>query len=412
MRMSRTPLSNINTPPTYPNSIKKGTIPQRRTVPKMPKSEKEEEYEEAPLHGDILDTLISRVSLLNLLPASQVSTAWRHAVSRSIRNRKRTNPWLILHLQNTRNLHVTSTHAYDPYSHVWIQIPHVHTQQISPFRSSHSNLLYTFSSSKFTFSSNPINATWHNIDGPRVWRLDPIVAVVGSHVVIAGGTCEFEDDPLAVEVYDMKSHAWHTCESMPTNFKNSASMVWLSVAISDQTMYVLEKNSCLFCSFDLETMTWANPVNLGQDPSVFFSAIGSSSNDNKLIQVGLVGSPTDIKSLRIWEVDCENFDLKLMGEMPLEMLERLKNVNLPIHSIEICSMGNFVYIYNPSDPRDIFFCDFNGYVCEWEWAPNSAVNDRYQMERLVFTCSTVGIDDLRTVFRTNGQAFPVNLTEK
>ncbi|KAL6987642.1 hypothetical protein U1Q18_013389 [Sarracenia purpurea var. burkii] len=71
--------------------------------------------------------------------------------------------------------------------------------------SSHFNLLYMLSPSKLSFSLNLLHLTWHHVEAPLVWRVDPIVVAIGRCVVVAGGTYDFEDDPLAVEIYDVES---------------------------------------------------------------------------------------------------------------------------------------------------------------------------------------------------------------
>lgn len=243
---------------------------------------------------------------------------------------------------------------------------------------------------------------------PHVWRQDPVVAMVGSHIVVAGGTCEFEDDPLAVEVLDTESGIWATCESMPAAFKNSASATWLSVATSDHKMYVLEKVSGEVSSFDVNTMRWESTAELRPDPSLFFSSISFARH--RLILFGLAGDANDANSLRLWEVNCSTFEHKVIGEMPPEMLERLKNRNSsPLSSIGVASTGDFAYIYNPSDPKVIFYCDFSSAGgCKWGNVSNLIVSDRNRLDRFIFTCSNVGMDDIKAVFRSQGGRFMSN----
>ncbi|KAI3810113.1 hypothetical protein L1987_19722 [Smallanthus sonchifolius] len=51
----------------------------------------------------------------------------------------------------------------------------------------------------------------------------------------------FEDDPLAVEVYDLRSQQWTKSDPMPEFFNQSASSMWLSVASDDRHIFVMEK---------------------------------------------------------------------------------------------------------------------------------------------------------------------------
>ncbi|KAL6192644.1 hypothetical protein ACLB2K_033730 [Fragaria x ananassa] len=193
--------------------------------------------EEAPLYGDVLESILSKLHLIHLLPAYHVSKSWHRAVSSTLRFANRVKPWLVVHTQTTRFPYVVSSRAYDPASHVWLDVDHrsLHhspVKSISTLRSSHSTLLYMLSPSKFAFSLDALHFEWsHANTPPLVWRTDPIVAVVGHRVVVAGGACDYEDDPLAVEMYDVKAGTWDTCDSMPAIFKDSAASTWLSVAI-------------------------------------------------------------------------------------------------------------------------------------------------------------------------------------
>ncbi|KAI3675377.1 hypothetical protein L1987_84967 [Smallanthus sonchifolius] len=74
---------------------------------------------------------------------------------------------------------------------------------------------------------------------PKISRIDPVVVVVGRYVVIAGGAFDFEDDPLAVEVYDLQSQQWTKSDPIPEFFNQSViSSMWLSVASDDRNRVV------------------------------------------------------------------------------------------------------------------------------------------------------------------------------
>lgn len=117
------------------------------------------------------------VPLIDLVSAYHVSRSWNHVVFSSLRHVNKTKPWLLLHtqLQRTMAPYLTTTHTYNTHSHMQIEI---RNNRISSFdfllRSSHSTLLYTFSTSKF-FSFDPLHLTWHHMDTPRVWMTDPLL---------------------------------------------------------------------------------------------------------------------------------------------------------------------------------------------------------------------------------------------
>nr|GEZ33942.1 F-box/kelch-repeat protein At1g23390 [Tanacetum cinerariifolium] len=190
-----------------------------------------DEQQSSPLHGDILQSILSHVPLIHLLPASHVSKTWSTAVTTTTPTT--TKPWLIIHTQTSRPPYPIQTHTYDPDSSSWIQIIQPSIKYISSLKSSHSNLLYMLSPSHLSFSSDPMHVTWHHLLAPKIWRVDPVVAQVGDYIIVAGGVCDFEDDDdkLAVEVYDLNLGKWIKSNPMPEVFSQSGSATWLSVAI-------------------------------------------------------------------------------------------------------------------------------------------------------------------------------------
>lgn len=356
-------------------------------------TDKNNKEPEASIHGDLLEVVLSHVPLVHLIPARYVSKSWRLAVSSSLRFFNRPKPWLILHTQTTRSPYVTTTLAYDPRSDLWIEIRQPPVKYVSALRSSHSNLLYMLSPSKLSFSVDPLNLTWHHTDSPLVWRTDPIVAAVGRRIIFAGGACDFEDDPLAVEMYDTESRAWDTCESMPAVLRDSAASTWLSIASDDRKMFVTEKVSGVTHSFDPETKTWEGPYDLRPDPRAFVSVIGIAGD--RLVLVELIGESDKAQSLKLYEVSRETFECEEFGEMPSSLLATLKNGRSQLSSINLCCAYNFVYLQNPSQPEVILFCEFENYGCRWGSVQNSIVNELNPRDGIVFTCSKVGIVDLQ-----------------
>ncbi|KAI5679222.1 hypothetical protein M9H77_10172 [Catharanthus roseus] len=350
------------------------------------------EEEEAPIHGDVLEQVLSHVPLINLVPAFHVSKAWRTAVYSSLHSLNPPKPWLFFHRQTTRSSHDTVTFAYDPRSCMWIQIFHSF-KYVSTLKSSNSNFLYDLSPSKLSFSFDPLKLTWYHVDAPLVWRFDPIVAKVGDSIVIAGGACDFEDDPLAVEIYDMKNRKWRTCNSMPVILRDSAASTWLSVTSTSGKLFVMEKRSGTTYFFNLESDNWSGPHDFRPDESCFYSVIGCLND--RLILVSLIGTPEEVKKVKIWEVEySDNFSCKEIGEMPIELVRKLRSETFGTCSINICLGGNVVYIYNPVMTEVMVVCEVvnGGNGCHW-----SSLRDVIGgcgMETTVVTCGEVGIDDL------------------
>lgn len=295
--------------------------------------------QEDPIYGDILEEILSHVPLIHLIPALHVSKSWNQAVHSSLSRHNPPKPWLILHSQATRSPCAISTHAYDPRSHLWIKIsqPSLVKNSSTIIRSSHSNFLYTISPSRLSFSFDPLNLTWQHVGPPLVWRGDPIVAKVGVSIVVAGGTCDFEDDPLAVEIYDTKTGTWRARDSMPASLRDSASSTWLSVAATDEKLFVMEKQSGKTHCFDLKSNDWSAPHDLRPDPRCFYSVMGCM--DDRLIVVGLIWDAEKVEKVKVWEVACESFEYcREIGEMPSALVQKLKNETFGKHVFrrEVC----------------------------------------------------------------------------
>ncbi|GMI75002.1 Kelch domain-containing F-box protein [Hibiscus trionum] len=354
--------------------------------------------EEAEIRGDVLESILSHLPLINLLLPTYVSKSWNHAVFSSLRHFNSPKPWLIVHSQNSRPPYsAVVAVAYDPRSDIWVRLD----TQNPPFdyasvlRSSNSTLLYVLSLSKFSFSFDPLHLTWHHVDPPLVWRTDPIVAMVGRRVIVAGGACDFEDDPLSVEIYDVDARRWDTCESMPATLRDSAASTWLSVAASSKTLFVMEQGTGSTYSFDPISRIWSGPFDLRHDRSIFFSVIGISGD--KLTMVGLLGNSENVGEIKVWELNGESFDVcKEIAVMPKELVEKLKGEHASLNSIKICSMGDFLYIYNPQEPEELVMYEIFGQgICRWGSLKNAAVNDRSRVaEKMVLTCADVGLGDL------------------
>lgn len=268
-------------------------------------------------------------------------------------------------------------------------------------RSSHSGLLYIISPAKLSLSFDTLFSKWIEIAPPRVWRTDPIVAKVGTRVVVAGGTWDFEDDPLSVEIYDTEIGTWEACGSMPDILKDSAASTWLSVAANDHEIFVTEKSSGIGYSFDPVSKIWVGPYDIRPDPMMYTSAIGftGSGQKEKLLMVGLIGESMNVKSLKLWEV-CRNqcVTCKLIGEVPEAMVEKLKGRGGGgLTSVSMTAFGEFLYVCNALEPEEVVV----GEICgggDWRWwsVQNPVVDDGNRMDRYLFSCCEVGIGELRS----------------
>ncbi|GKV22930.1 hypothetical protein SLEP1_g32735 [Rubroshorea leprosula] len=367
------------------------------------------EREEVAVHGDLLEAIFCHVPLVHLLPACDVSKFWNRAVSSSLRHFNRPKPWFIVHTQRSRPPYAIATYAYDPRSNLWLKIHHqTPIQHVSNLRSAHSTLLYMLSPSKFSFSFDPLHLKWHSVDPPRVWRTDPIVAVLGHHVVVAGGAFDFEDDPLAVEVYNLKTRSWDTCQSMPAALRHSAAPTWLSTAANENKMLVMEKSSGVGYSFDPNSKIWYGPYDLRPDGGIYSSVIGFCGD--RLILVGLVGEPEKVTDVKLWEFSGEELEFReQIGVMPEGMLKKMIGEGMRVSSIGMCSTGDFLFLHNPEDPAEVVVCEIVGEgAYQWRSVKNAVDSDESRLaERVIFTCSAVGLGDMRRAFGSERRSFTV-----
>ncbi|KAL4302588.1 hypothetical protein GQ457_10G025750 [Hibiscus cannabinus] len=358
----------------------------------------EEELNEVgvALHGDVLEIIFSHVPLHLLLPACLVSKSWNAAVFSSLRRLFKPKPWLLVHTQSIHRPRCTTAFAYDPRSDIWLRINRkLPPEHVSALSSASSTLLYALNPSRFSFSIDPLHLTWYHANPPSVWRVDPIVAVVGERIVVAGGAWEFEDDPLAVEIYDINNRTWERTESMPATLKDSAASTWLSVAANTKTIFMTEQMSGVTHSFNPDSRTWCGPFDLRPDRNIYFSVI--AFHGSSLIMLALLGDPGNTTDVKVWELTGESLELsKEIGVMPEELTEKLKGEDTGFSSIIVNSIAGFFYMYNPGQPGELAVLEIGDEGrCWWGSVKNAAVSDRNRVaERVVLTCSDVGLGDI------------------
>lgn len=375
--------------------------------------------EEGSIDGDILESILSYLPLLDLDSACQVSKSWNRAVFFSLR-RLKTMPWLFVYNQKSSPPYTMAKTAlaYDPKSDAWIELKSASSspvQHVSVARSSHSTLLYALSSARFSFSGDAFHLTWRHVAAPRVWRIDPIVAVVGSSLIIAGGVCEFEDDRFAVELLNIESGdgAWERSEPIPDFLYESASSTWLSVAASSEKMYVTEKRSGLACSFDPETKSWTKLLDLCPGDGrfrLYSRSIGFAGD--RLIMAGITGDEDNPTGIELWEVIVSddspmNLRFESIGSMPKACLDKLRGIDSdwPLTSIAFNAVGDMVYIHDAAENSgEIVAAEIEeGKLCKWRTLPNADAirNKSHAAERVIVACSNVGFSDLKVAFRNN-----------
>ncbi|KAJ1442212.1 F-box/kelch-repeat protein [Sesbania bispinosa] len=90
--------------------------------------------------------------------------------------------------------------------------------------------------------------------------------------------------------------------------------------------------------------------------------------------------------------------------MPKEMVAKLKGEDgtAVVASIAVNSIGDFVYLVNPSEPEEMVVCEVvNGGGCKWGSVRNAVVNDVTRTGRMVFCGGDVGLEDLQRAITQN-----------
>ncbi|XP_038885168.1 F-box/kelch-repeat protein At1g23390-like [Benincasa hispida] len=339
-----------------------------------------EKSEECGIGGDILEEIISHVPLVDLVSANTVSSSWRSAISASLLRLNTLKPWLIIHSQSTRSPSAVTTFAYDPRSNLWMELQRLSSSSIhtnhyfSLLRSFHSSLLYMLSPSRFAFSMDPLHLNWQHAPPPIGWRPDPVVTAVGNYIIVAGsrGCGGIPDDSTPpLEIYDATTGTWEWCDSMPTDLMESAASTWLSVAADPHKMcvYVSVKSTGVTYSFDAGRKTWGGPYKGrgGDTDEVFFSVIGCGGKGKGMIVVGLRGEAEEVRSVVMWRlVEIMEEGGREEWEMPFELVEKLKGESGYMPSICLNVMGDFVFVNNPSEGREVIMCELKQGECRWE----------------------------------------------
>ncbi|KAJ3702391.1 hypothetical protein LUZ61_006096 [Rhynchospora tenuis] len=374
------------------------------------------------LSGDVLEAVITKVPTVDLIPASRVSREWYLAVHSSLRHHPRRLPWLLLcHYLPPNNL-CFAIHAFDPLYRTWLSIPrrpfscaplnHVPARLLS---GSNGDRLHALSMSNMAISEDPFGARWRmNAEPPKVWRQDAVLAEVGQWVVIAGGGCFiplYDDEEVrSVEVYDRSTGTWKLAETMPVQFDGSTSATWLSVAASDERLFVMERKTGLVSWFNPKYRNWGPTCQLKSchDVSSWAIAVGCPKT---LLVVGVEAMHNSKLSVRIWEVDVENLQVvdNKCEEMPMEMAKQLFLDNVGDDDewrgcmVEVCGTERGGYVYNPSEMRNgaVFYeledVEDGKVVRRWEWVPlPESIGDNL-MGRIEVGCSKVDLSDLSSL---------------
>ncbi|KAG6518736.1 F-box/kelch-repeat protein At1g23390-like [Zingiber officinale] len=375
-----------------------------------------EENADRVLHGDVLDAVVARVSALDLLPASCVSKQWRAAVLAAARQSPRRGaPWLVLRVHGGRKPVV---HAFNPISRNWrsVALPsggpfagrdgsavHVSNFPCSAGGGSTGGAgIYALSSTRIALAADLFGTTWRELEPLRSWRTDPVVALVGRRLVVAGGASELlEDDPASVEVWEGGSGGWAPSDPMPAAFQWSPA---ISAAASERRLYTVEKQPPFSASwFDPEAKRWGPTSRLQiPDPTVRHVSVAFACGRLLLATVSDDGGGRldwRPQAVRLWAMDQETLEVEAeqVAQMPQEMVAALVDEDgCGMRSLGFLSSERFAYLYNPLFMKFFFLCEIDeggSGGCRWEAVPRSPSADDRPMHRVLFSCTQVNADE-------------------
>lgn len=237
------------------------------------------------------------------------------------------------------------------------------------------------------------------------------------HIFVVGGVCDFEgdseiDDPFRAEMLDLNSGVWELLDPLPSQFKASASATWLSSAVSNDRIYLLERYSGDCCYFDLQRKHWELVGKLLRPPPPPSSSslvdeeqlgglILLSANSKKglgLLVGGLWRDDGGIMSFRVWSFN--NIVCREMGRMPPDMYnlvtgkaEEEEEGCRELVTVKCKGMEDLIYIYSDRSEH-ICVCDISGHgQLFWRMLPNRTCNYNYS-SRFKYVCSPVTLDQI------------------
>ncbi|CAM6094072.1 unnamed protein product [Calypogeia fissa] len=370
-------------------------------------------FEWGRLSDEVTEFILARVPLSSLVRACAVNKHWSSIIhspgfSKFCSQVRPSNPWLFVYCTNFLVPSKNQAYAFDPDAHKWYTIPSVTPPSHSraSMAGGAGGIMYATmggTQSRLCYNHSLFVKTWKQTTEMSFSRDAPLVGFLeagsGSDVtkklIAVGGVEIDEDDLLAVEIYDTVSHQWEVTKSLPEVFGGNNSRHWLSGAVWNRRLYVLEIYTGSVAFFDLETKAWS-PVQIlrPMTPSgVKYAYLVTCRG--MLILAGVCHPPQGHVSFKLWLVDDSVMECKEMGVMPQEFFslfakgDNAKNVT----GMKCVASGALVYVYSVSSDAEypMVVCDLSHGWNTWEKLPAlPSMGSRF--DAMVGFCSTVTLD--------------------
>ncbi|GLJ20751.1 hypothetical protein SUGI_0378140 [Cryptomeria japonica] len=377
-----------------------------------------EELISQSLPDDVIEMIVAFLSVSDLPKATLVCKQWHSFIASSPIRRALSNclhkckPWLFLLSANKRR-----GSGFDPLARRWIRLPPLSldpSEQDAIFMEGN-GILFSVAGGSLKFTKSFLNPRkWEqSAAAMRVWRQNPIVCDDQGKIVVIGGVHELEEDKLCVEMLHLKSGEWEICDPLPEEFRHSASSTWLSSAVFNGKIYVLEKYKGDCCCFELQSKQWGKVMAVrawSSLPSCQCVKYFCLACKGGLVLAGLVRDNGGM-SFRMCIAEEEKLESKEGTEiqMPGEMLklitgretreeeeeEEEDEYSLYAEYIECRGAGDLVYVFSKSryvSRRRVCLFDFSTGV--WEMlAENDGGLCMNWRDRDLLVCSPVTLDE-------------------
>jgi hypothetical protein len=392
----------------------------------------------------VIELILASLPITDLLNAALVCKDWHsfiasshllRAVSFSIHASK---PWLFV-LGQSRSLLPAKNRVigFDPLAWRWNRIGLPESIDSKKLEEPHearsvmmnveegNGILFYLAGRRINYTLNFLNpkCKWEESPPMSCWRHQhPVVCYLGgptyNHLFVVGGVSDFEGeeiDPLCAEMLDLNSGVWESLDPLPYQFKASASSTWLSSAVFDDRIYLLERYSGDCCYFDLQKKRWgcvgklrpphpsSSVAHLDDEQGGLILVSGSSK---KGLVVGGLRRDDGGMSFRLWSfnniVDDEAIGVACteISRMPSHMFNLVTGKDEEEEeevTVKCKGIGDVVYIY--SDRSDhVCVCDAGQQA--WRMLPNDnggifvGTSNYNYSGRFKFFCSTVTLNQI------------------
>jgi hypothetical protein len=206
----------------------------------------------------------------------------------------------------------------------------------------------------------------------------------GAHkLIIAGGVTFFEEDDLAVEVFDSEVGEWELCQSVPLEFRGNCSRHWMTSAVAGGRLYIANKYMGGIAYFDLDKKRWSpfchlRPLGVGR--SHLFA------HEGKLHMAGSFYSG-DTESFKIWEVNHDTMECgSVVASMPQDLYQGFDHSEDSGHKgggLECMGNGDLVYVFVQVNSREqtknsrVVVCDLSSRTQAWTLLPPLPASNSY-----------------------------------